>query len=472
MIPRFAVVGHPNKGKSSIVATLSENRNIAIGPIPGTTTHADQFTLTVNGEALYTLIDTPGFQRSGEVLRWLQANVRDASNRRETVAEFVSTFADDDRFHDERELLTPILDGAGILYVVDGAKPYGAEYEIEMQILQWTGQPRMALINMIGDGDYEAQWRQALDQYFSIVRRFDAMHADFTTRINLLRGFAELDEQWRSPLSNAVDALQAERLRQLERSANEITNLLYVALTATTEEGASGNERERPAQEARLEDKLMAKLRDREKNARDTIQSIYHHQRTQREELELKIVSDDLFSDEAWEIFGLSRMQLIATGGISGAVAGGGLDLIVGGTSLFAGAVGGAIIGSLSAWLGSDTLAKVKVLGQPLGGDLLRVGPVQARNFPWVVLGRAYVHHAIVSERNHAQREAISTLVHKDHDLYGSISTSERNTFEALFTKIRDNDASTQVREDLVRSVIALLGIPVSADGQSSEPQA
>ena len=35
MIPTFAVVGQPNKGKSSIVATLAEDERLAIGPTPG-----------------------------------------------------------------------------------------------------------------------------------------------------------------------------------------------------------------------------------------------------------------------------------------------------------------------------------------------------------------------------------------------------------------------------------------------------
>lgn len=35
--PTFAVVGHPNKGKSSVVATLSQNDAIAIALEPGTT---------------------------------------------------------------------------------------------------------------------------------------------------------------------------------------------------------------------------------------------------------------------------------------------------------------------------------------------------------------------------------------------------------------------------------------------------
>ena len=37
MTPVFAVVGHPNKGKSSIVSTIAQKDNIAISPRSGTT---------------------------------------------------------------------------------------------------------------------------------------------------------------------------------------------------------------------------------------------------------------------------------------------------------------------------------------------------------------------------------------------------------------------------------------------------
>ncbi|MDZ7686072.1 MAG: DUF3482 domain-containing protein [Gammaproteobacteria bacterium] len=196
-VPVFAVVGHPNKGKSSIVATLAEDDQVAISPTPGTTRRSEQHTFTVDGEPLYSLVDTPGFQRPGETLDWLKRQAESASDRAAAVADFVEAHENDQRFVDECELLRPLVDGAGILYVVDGAKPYGPEYELEMEILRWTGRPRMALINKIGDGDYEDEWRQALDQYFSIVRVFDALHADFDKRVSLLRAFSELDDRWR-----------------------------------------------------------------------------------------------------------------------------------------------------------------------------------------------------------------------------------------------------------------------------------
>ncbi len=207
MIPTFAVVGHPNKGKSSIVATLAEDEGLAIGPAPGTTRRATRHTFSIDGEPHYVLVDTPGFQRAGAVLEWLESRATTASARPSLVAEFVATHRQDPRFRDECELLQPIVEGAGILYVVDGSKPYGAEYELEMQILQWTGRPRMALINLIGEEDHQQEWRRALGQYFSLVRVFDAVAADFDTRVALLQAFGELDPDWRPPLDRAVAAL-------------------------------------------------------------------------------------------------------------------------------------------------------------------------------------------------------------------------------------------------------------------------
>ena len=107
--PRFAIVGHPNKGKSSIVATLAEDEAIAISPHPGTTTQARAYPMRLDGEVLYELVDTPGFQRARETLAWLEAHDRGAGERAAVVAEFVQAHANDPRFHDERELPTPII---------------------------------------------------------------------------------------------------------------------------------------------------------------------------------------------------------------------------------------------------------------------------------------------------------------------------------------------------------------------------
>ena len=436
--PRFAIVGHPNKGKSSIVATLAEDDSVAISPEPGTTRSARTYPMRLDGVVLYELTDTPGFQRAREVLAWLVAHDRGAGARTAVVREFVEQHAHDDRFHDECELLRPILDGAGILYVVDGSRPYGGEYEPEMEILRWTGRPRMALINMIGSGDHVDEWRAALSQYFSIVRVFDAMRADFSRRIELLRAFGALDETWAAQLNDAAAALERDRDRRRTRAATEIADLLIAVSTATESAKLPDD-----GPDSALEEATRARLRRavgaREQAARRAVQEIYHHDGLDAHEATAAFLDEDVFSERSFSVFGLSSSQLALTGAASGAVAGGVVDALFGGTSLFLGAGIGALIGAAGTLLGSDRLAKVEVLGQPLGGFVLEVGPITDPNFPWVMLGRALLHARLVAERNHARREGFVIDAGRGEHFADSIDASARRTLDGLFRKLRSD---------------------------------
>jgi hypothetical protein len=457
MIPTFAVVGHPNKGKSSIVATLAEDDRLAISPTPGTTRRAMPHSFSIDGQPQYVLIDTPGFQRAAAVLDWLEARATTASARPALVRQFVAEHSDDPRFHDECELLRPILDGAGILYVVDGSKPYGAEYELEMQILQWTGRPRMALINLIGSEDHQQEWRQALDQYFSLVRVFDAVGADFETRVNLLEVFGELDPEWRQPLDRAVRALVEERRARRRRSAAEIAG--HLIESAAMSERANVDEHEDlKARQRALTEKLQQRLRLRESRAREAVQGIYRHQSLPREEPGQALIDEDLFTESGWELFGLSRQRLLISGALTGALAGGGVDALLGGASLALGAGIGALVGGAGAWFGGSELAKVKVLGETLGGKVLQVGPLKAANFPWVLLGRAWLHHQLVAERNHAHRTAITMAVRDEQNLMDALPEALARSLARSFARLarRADDAEFRVElTELIDQVLA-----------------
>ena len=443
--PRFAIVGHPNKGKSSIVATLAEDDSVQISPDPGTTTRARVFPMRLDGTTLYELIDTPGFQRAREALAWLAAHERGAESRPAVLAEFVAAHRADPRFAHECELLAPIVAGAGILYVVDGSRPYGREYEPEMEVLRWSGRPRMALINLIGNGDHVAAWRTALDQYFAIVRVFDAVEADFDRRIALLRAFGELSDEWRAALGRAADALVAERARRAGRAAHEIASLLGDALTATVRERLPDENAEALRIE-RLSVELKEAIRRRERDARSAVQDLYRHGRARREETALGLLDADAFSAQSFSVFGLSSGQLALTAAASGAAALGGIDVLLGGASLGLAAAVGALVGGASALLGARELAKVRVLGRRAGGYELIVGPLSAPNVPWVLLGRALLHHRLVAERNHARREAIVIELERGASFADRIDAPRRRSLERCFERLRsarETDAET-----------------------------
>src|SRR5690606_36110239 len=136
------------------------------------------------------------------------------------VRAFVEEFAGRDEFPDEVELLRPILDGAGILYVVDASSRLEPSNEAEMEILRWTGQPAMALINRVRARDHAEEWRPTLRQFFHIVREFDAHRAVFADRVALLRGFREIRPEWSAPIDEAVGAMEREWAERRRRAAS------------------------------------------------------------------------------------------------------------------------------------------------------------------------------------------------------------------------------------------------------------
>jgi len=434
--PSFAVVGHPNKGKSSIVSTLAQDDSVRVGEMPGTTTRCREFPLRVDGETLYTLIDTPGFQRARAAWDWMQARASTADRHPEVVRQFLADPDSPGRFPDECELLRPVMDGAGILYVVDGSVPYGPEYEAEMEILRWTGRPRLALINPIGTADHVAAWRNALGQYFSVVRVFDAVTADFEKRVELLRAFGQLQDDWRAPLARAVDSLLADRRRRRHAAARAVAGCLASMLTLQVDR-TLGPGRDPDALEPELVREYQQRLEESERRARQQVEAIYDHHTLERREPALEALRpDDLFSAESWRVFGLTRLQLLGLGAVGGAAAGGALDVALGGASFLAGALIGGGIGAASSLYAAGRLVDVKVLQVPMGRRKLVAGPSRNRNLPFVVLGRARLHHALVAGRAHAQRGSLDLAVGV-RDLLEPLGDGDRRALEKQFGRLR-----------------------------------
>lgn len=451
--PTFVVVGHPNKGKSSLVATLARDLSVRISPEPGTTMEARRFPMRVAGEVLYTLVDTPGFQRARAALDWMKSHDTDAASRPRVVERFVREHAGADRFRDECELLAPIIAGAGIIYVVDGAAPYGAEYDAEMEILRWTGQPSMAIINPIGEPRFVAPWEQALGQFFRVVRVLDVLQAPFAKQTELLRTFGQLREDWRLPLERAVAALMEQRERQRDDAARAIAELIATALTHAETRDIGRDEDPRSHRDA-LEETYRGRLRQFERRTRKDVETIYHHPDLDRREVEMELLDADLLSQETWLVFGLKKRDLIAVGAVGGAVTGGVVDAALLGASFLAGSVIGGLVGGALGYFSSDKLADVKVLRQPLGGQRLRCGPTKNVQFPFVLLRRALLHHELIAGRTHARRDALDIMLRGEGVAWDDGVTRE---LARLFARVRRSDPGTESRAAAVAYLAAAI---------------
>ena len=404
-MPSFAVVGHPNKGKSSIVATLAQNDSVEISQSSGTTKKADAYLVsTPNGQ--YRLIDTPGFQRPVKALRWLKAHCANASERAATVRRFVEDAENHQAFPDEVALLRPIVEGAAILYAVDGSRPYGAEYESEMEILRWTGQPSMALINPIESQDYVDEWYNALMQYFKSVQVFNPMTAEFDKQIEMLSLFAHLNREWHDTLEGITASLKEQRERQMNDSAVILARLVDDLCNYQQSQKVL-DKRQAESIESVLRSGYERWMKQREKRAIKELLAIYAHLSTQLDMEQLDL-PPEMFDLDHWYAWGLDKKQLVVAAGIAGATGGVAIDLALAAHSLMLGAISGGLIGAGSAYFGADSMASMKLKGLPLGGYTASVGPIQNRNFPYVVIGRFLYCYRQVANLSHANRQSLS----------------------------------------------------------------
>ena len=436
--PIFAVVGHPNKGKSSIVATLSQNDAIAIALEPGTTRARHAYPLKVDGKVLYTLVDTPGFQRPRRVLEWLEAHSVSASDHSETLKAFVVQHKDDDRFVDECELLTPLIEGAGLIYVVDGSVPYNAEHEAEMTILRWTGRPSLALINSIGSDDYSDAWQSALGQFFQVVRKFDAVHAPFAQHLSLLRAFGQLEQAWEGTLETATEHLLKQREQRQSQSAVMIGDALSDMMSFQQKRTFAAYEKldEKDTELSKaLSKKWYEHQRAREQKLRVSIERLYQHNTIEREEETLNWSSEhDLFSQDSRSDWAVSKRYLATAGFGAGALGGVGIDALTFGASFGTVALVSGVIGAAgSYYYGGKLLEPVlKIAKLKDGLQTATFGPVQDSQFAYVVLGRAVDHWYHISQRNHAGRETLSLKNNEGHWIDGLSKESRRSIQKAL----------------------------------------
>lgn len=412
--PKLVVVGHVNKGKSSVVATLTENASIPVDRTPGTTARAASYRLQREGQTVLEVLDTPGFQEAPEALAWLQRRAGHAGERAQAVRDFVEHFehheaaspAEPD-FRDEVELLRPLVrEDAAVLYVIDASRPYRPVHEAEMEILRWAGQPGIALLNRIGSEDYAREWRPVLLQFFNAVHDFDAHAADLDARTGLLEALAALRSDWRPMLALATEQLRNHRADRDQLAVQALAEGLAVQLRHIEKLPF----REGEDQDAKLQQSYADALRRHEAALRTRLADAYDHPLREYAAKELPLLQEDLFSETSWRIFGLTRPQLTLYAAGWGALLGGGLDLAVGGLSFGTGAVLGSLVGGAGAWFGGTSLGKswdsrsalFRELFPAEVGRFRLLGPVQQPRLAWMMVDRALSHARFLRELSHA----------------------------------------------------------------------
>lgn len=401
-IPEFAIIGHPNEGKSSVLSTLAEDDSVRVSAIPGETVVCQAFPVRIDGREILRFIDTPGFQNPRQTLEWLQ---NFSGPEEEMLPAFIAAHRHHPAFHDDCELLVPVTAGAGVIFVVDGSRPLRHVDRAEMEILRLTGAPRMAVINCKEeDSGYLDQWQSTFRKHFNAVRIFNSCQANYRQRIELLESLKAIDQQWEPALKIVVEAFRTDWEARITRTAAILADMLRDIL-AYRQTVACSKKKESQLRE-QLHREYLAYVTVEERRGHEAIRQLFKHNIFNLELPPQSILAEDLFSRRTWEFLGLTNRQIIVAGAVGGAALGVGIDAATLGSSfgLFS-AMGGLIGAGATAFKGKDVLTGVRLLGMKMGGELLQVGPVSNVQLLYILLDRGLLFYAHVINWAHGRRD-------------------------------------------------------------------
>lgn len=471
-IPVFAVVGKVNTGKSSVLATLLEvddDRVIRVSSTPGETTHCQVLPLEFDGKELIHFVDTPGFSRPIEAMREIQKLHGDGTPGLPAIRLFLESYQDSGEFEDECLLLAPLVDGAGLLYIIDPSKPLRDAFVAEMEILRWTGRRRMAVLNAKADDDqYLQPWRDRLGSYFNLVRTFNAHHARFDERRRLLRSLLEIDEDHAGVIESTIQCLDEEWLQRREESAEVLVDVLEKAMLLRESRVLSERDMNLDHRREKISRQMSKiyyqKVSELVTHGVDRLLKIYRHHLVQVDWDELGIGDLDLEAEETWSKWGLSRSQLAMAAGSAGAAAGAGVDTLTGWLSHGAFTAAGALGFAAAAFIKGNALPDLKVDmrgGVKLqGGEgrKLELGPPKNENFPWILLDRLLAAYVQIQERAHGRRDT-QTISHGDDDrsYVKVISPEQRRGLGKWLTSCGKGDPDRGLEPEVFRMAVQIL---------------
>lgn len=359
---KLAVVGHTNVGKTSLLRTLT--RDVGFGDVshrPSTTRHVEGARLSVDGEALLELYDTPGLEDAIALLDYLERLDRPGErlDGPARLARFLDGSEARQRFEQEAKVLRQLLASDAGLYVIDAREPVLAKYRDELAVLASCGKPLLPVLNFVSSAEHrEADWREALARLgLHALVRFDSVAPPEDGERRLYESLALLLENSREPLERLIIDQQAQRLARQQSAARLIAELL-LDCAACRRSVATGSGQEQIAIDA-----LRKAIRLREQRCVEALLKLYAFRPQDATATDLPLLDgrwgDDLFNPETLKLLGVR----LGSGIAAGAAAGAGVDLLVGGITLGAAALVGAIAGGAlqtARSYGSRLLGKLK----------------------------------------------------------------------------------------------------------------
>lgn len=395
-----AIVGHSNVGKTSLVAALTRDATLDVREEAGTTRSYYERVFALAGEAVLAFVDTPGFETAGRINRLLDAGDPEADGRA-LLEGFLADPQQDDLFREEKEALRGALAADVLAYVADVTAPPSGQQRQEIRLLRRAGVPIIAILNVLAEADEREAWMEVLRrENVDTIVPLDAWVFPAEQEQRFYRALGVLRPEHAAALERISSLRRSQAQARRSDAARAVASLLVDCLSyRLVEEFPSEAEANRGRDAAN--DRFKRTLRHREQAAVAVLAEDLGFPTLEVEGEHLSVESwsgtwqGDLFDPAQLRRYGVSAGTLAVVGALTGSV----VD-----------AVGGLGLGTL---LGAGVgVAAGLALGRRVstsvdGNGRLAVGPVDAVQFPSLLLHRAVELWAQLHDRSHARRDPV-----------------------------------------------------------------
>jgi hypothetical protein len=394
-----AIVGHTNTGKTSLLRTLTRDRQFGlVDDAPGTTRDVVSAPVYLGDAPALVWFDTPGLEDSVALRDWIEG-LSHPTKRLDGVERMERFLADPVarvQFEQESRVLAQVLNSDALLYVVDARDPVLAKHRDELYLLQACAKPVLPVLNFVASPQANTQpWIQMF------ARSALHIHLSFDTISPPINGLQMMYDTLgqllaaRGPLLRALSQEVAKERRQRVAAAVGLLADLSVQAAAVR-----FRVKDEPDEIVLATDRLQEAVRALERRFVDQLLALY--QFSDQDYLPQAMGwadghwSTDLFDKRTLSALGIDLGKGAAMGGAIGAT----FDVLSAGLSLGAGTLIGATAGSawqgLGRW-GKDLRAKVMGQRELMAGDV-----------PLMVLVTRNVQLiAALEQRGHASQQPV-----------------------------------------------------------------
>lgn len=461
---RIAVVGHTNTGKTSLLRTLTRNREFGeVDDAPGTTRHVQSASALLDGRAVLQWFDTPGLEDSVALRDWIDG-LHESGRRLEGPDRIERFLADQEiqhSFEQEHRVLAQVMRSDAVLYVVDCRDPILAKHRDELHILQSCARPVLPVINFVASPNADIEpWTQTFSRHgMHMHLSFDTISPPINGLQMMYQTLGQLLGERQSTFQDLSRQVAIERRKRILAAADLLTDLCLQAASAQR------LIKDEPALVSVATQEQQEDIRLFEKAFVTKLLNLYQFSEDDylppTQGWSSGHWSTDLFSKQALSDLGID----LGKGAAFGAAAGATFDVLSAGLSLGVGTLIGAAAGS--AWQGVDRWGKdikAKLYGQRalMVGDAILLG-LATRNVRLI---------AALEQRGHASTLPLAVASHatQEFDPKTLLKTFMAARRQSLRLKVLQLMGAAQSSRELHAELKqALLGAqslqPLVADG-------